>query len=186
MKRLVVLFIGMALEVAASLPASPASALPPCSGCVADFALYDPDQEDDGVWEEDVLALETFLDAHGFTHQRVDAGGLRRGVLGSGANRRFRALVEPGGWAYTRDAALGSRGVTNLRHFVRGGGGYVGFCAGAWAAVGTARWDAWASGWYAATYYRLRLFDGAGWGPFGWMPGRRPTSSRSPSTPRIR
>ena len=141
-----------------------------CPHCVADFALYDPSYEDDGVWEEDVTALESIFRAYGFTWRKVDAAALARGALGSGKNRRFRALVEPGGWAYTRDTSLGAAGVAKVRLFIASGGAYVGFCAGAWAAVATARWDYYGYGWYQSYPYNLRLLDGAGVGPFGWMP----------------
>ena len=147
-----------------------AAAADPCPHCVADFALYDPSYEDDGVWEEDVTALESIFRAYGFTWRKVDAAALARGALGSGKNRRFRALVEPGGWAYTRDASLGAAGVAKVRSFISSGGAYVGFCAGAWAAVSTARWDYYGYGWYQSYPYNLRLFDGSGNGPFGWMP----------------
>ena len=163
------------LAVAAVTPA--AAAPPPCPSCVADFALYDPASEDDGVWEEDVTALESIFTAYGFTWRKVDAAALARGVLGSGKNRRFRALVEPGGWAYTRDSSLGAAGVAKVRSFINSGGGYVGFCAGAYAAVSTVRWDYWGYGWFQSYPYNLRLFDGAGVGPFGWMPWRNGTNA---------
>src|ERR1044072_2553771 len=146
-----------------------------CPACIADFALYDPATEDDGVWEEDVTALESIFSAYGFTWRKVDAAAIARGVLGSCNKRRFRALVEPGGWAYTRDASLGFAGVSKLRSFIGSGGAYVGFCAGAWAAVSTARWDYNGYGWYQSYPYNLRLFDGAGAGPFGWTPWRNGT-----------
>jgi glutamine amidotransferase-like uncharacterized protein len=154
--------------ITASEPA--AAAADTCPKCVADFALYDPAYEDDGVWEEDVTALESIFRAYGFTWRKVDAAALARGALGSGKNRRFRALVEPGGWAYTRDTSLGVAGVAKVRSFIASGGAYVGFCAGAWAAVSTARWDYYGYGWYQSYPYNLRLFDGSGVGPFGWTP----------------
>src|SRR5262245_38440495 len=81
-------------------------AAPSCPSCVADFALYDPGTSDDGVWDEDVVALESIFRAYGFTWRKVNASDLANGALGSGKSRKFRALVEPGGWAYTRDATL--------------------------------------------------------------------------------
>jgi len=143
-----------------------------CPRCVADFALYDPAYEDDGVWEEDVTALESIFTAYGFTWQKVDAAALARGVLGSGGKRRFRALIGPGGWSYARDASLGAAGVSKVRAFVNSGGAYVGFCAGAYAAASTVRWDYYGYGWFQSWTYNLRLFDGSGVGPFGWTPWR--------------
>jgi glutamine amidotransferase-like uncharacterized protein len=150
---------------------------PACPSCVADFALYDPAREDDGVWEDDVTALVALFDAYGFTYRKVDATSIARGALGSGSRRRFRALVEPGGWAYVRDASLGTSGVARLRAFVAAGGGYVGFCAGAWAAVSLVRWDHYGIGWYQPYAYNLRLFDGSGFGPLGWVPWHEGTNA---------
>ncbi|HEV8629520.1 MAG TPA: BPL-N domain-containing protein [Thermoanaerobaculia bacterium] len=164
--------------VAGVMPAAPAPAAPvPCRACVADFAIYDPVREEDGVWEEDVTALETILDAYGFTHRRVDAPGIAGGALGSGAGRRFRALLEPGGWAYTRNVALGATGAARLRSFVQSGGGYVGFCAGAYAAAALVRFDLQGAGYYQSIPYSLQLFPGAAAGPFGWMPWRDGTNA---------
>ena len=149
-----------------------------CPSCVADFALYDPAAEDDGVWEDDVTALESLFTAYGFTWQRVDAPAIARGALGSGKTRRFRALIEPGGWAYTRDASLGPAGAARVRAFVSGGGNYVGLCAGAWAAVSTVRWDHYGTGWFSGYSYNLALFNGSGWGPLGWVPWLDGTNAR--------
>lgn len=154
-----------------------AAARDACPACIADVALYDPAYEEDGVWEDDVTALVAMFDAYGFTYRKVDAAALARGVLGSGKGRRFRALIEPGGWAYTRDASLGPSGVARVRAFLAGGGSYVGFCAGAYAAVATVRWDHYGTGWYQSYFYNLRLFDGSGWGPFAWMPWREGTNA---------
>jgi glutamine amidotransferase-like uncharacterized protein len=174
---------GLALAIGIAILAAPCVALADkpapgsCPACVADFALYDPGTADDGVWEEDVTALESIFTAYGFTWRKVDAPAIARGALGSGKGRRFRALVEPGGSAYTRDASLGAAGVARLRSFVSSGGAYVGFCAGAWAAVSTARWDYYGNGWFQSYPYNLRLFAGAGVGPLGWIPWRDGTNA---------
>jgi glutamine amidotransferase-like uncharacterized protein len=141
-----------------------------CPRCVADFAIYDPAYEGDGVWEDDVTALTALMDASGFTWRRVDANDILAGRLGSSRNRRFRALVEPGGWAWWRNVALGTSGAARVRAFVRGGGGYLGFCAGAYDAVATVSFDLYDTGYYQSYAYELALFDGAGQGPFGWVP----------------
>jgi glutamine amidotransferase-like uncharacterized protein len=164
---------GVWLLAAFGMPAASLAATAPrdgCPSCVADFALYDPGTADDGVWDEDVVALQSIFNAYGFTWRKVDAAAIARGALGSGKGRRFRAIVEPGGWAYTRDASLGFAGVSRLRSFVSSGGAYVGFCAGAWAAVSLARWDYYGNGWFQSYPYNLRLFNGAGVGPLGWIP----------------
>jgi glutamine amidotransferase-like uncharacterized protein len=168
----------MRAPAAGATSVAPARPAPSCPSCIADFALYDPTSEDDGVWEDDVTALEALFTAYGFTWQRVDASAIAHGALGSGTKRRFRALVEPGGWAYTRDASLGVSGVARLRSFVSSGGAYVGFCAGAWAAVATVRWDHYGTGWFQPYSYNLALFAGNGWGPLGWVPWRDGTNAR--------
>jgi glutamine amidotransferase-like uncharacterized protein len=158
-------------RTAAAADAAPDKAAPSCRSCVADFALYDPGTADDGVWDEDVTALESIFRAYGFTWRKVNATDLANGALGSGKSRRFRALVEPGGWAYTRDATLAwLGGVSRVRSFLTSGGGYVGFCAGALAAVSVVRWDDSGSGYFYSYPYNLGIFNGTGTGPFGWMP----------------
>jgi glutamine amidotransferase-like uncharacterized protein len=143
-----------------------------CPRCVADIAIFDPSYEDDGVWEEDVIAIEALVEASGLTWKRVDANDVRSGKLGSGNRRRFRALVGPGGWAWARNVALGTTGAQKIRSFLEAGGGYVGFCAGAYAAVATVSFDLYGFGWYDRYDYQLDLLGGTGQGPFGWMPWR--------------
>ena len=141
-----------------------------CGRCVADFAIYDPEYEDDGVWEDGVRALEAALAAQGWSFRHVDAAAIRGGELGAGRKRRFRALISPGGFAYYRDATLEGAGSERIRAFVASGGGYVGLCAGAWAAVGRVRWDSWGLGHYESYRYHLDLVPGEAWGPLSWVP----------------
>lgn len=56
----------------------------------------------------------------------VSAAEVRDNCLG-----RYRALFVPGGWASNKLKALGPDGAEAIRHFVRQGGGYAGFCGGA-------------------------------------------------------
>ena len=44
----------------------------------------------------------------------------------------FTVLCVPGGFANNTDSALGDKGYAIIQQFVRGGGGYVGICAGAY------------------------------------------------------
>jgi glutamine amidotransferase-like uncharacterized protein len=155
-----------------------------CSACVADFALYDPNRPDDGVWDDEVTALEAAFDAYGFTHRSMGAGTINDGgLLTRDGNRRYRALIAPGGYAFQRKQAVNSDGDAHIRKFVRRGGNYVGFCAGAYWATGQIDWAERATGgggtynrsgdrWtdYAPYAYDLGLFDATAMGPFGWVP----------------
>lgn len=156
--------------------AGDATAAKSCPSCVADFALYDPSYEDDGVWEEEITALKAMMDAYDWSYQIVDPSDLNSKILGSGDSRRFRALIAPGGYAYYRVIAVNPEGDAAIRGFVRSGGGYVGFCAGAYWAVDTVRWSQTGNG--TIDYpYDLHLFRGVGQGPFGWMPWMNGTNA---------
>ena len=153
-----------------------------CDSCIADFAIYDPPVEDDGVWEEEVIAVKAMLDAFGFTYQIVTARDINSGFLGTGETRKFRALIQPGGWAYTRITAMTPQGERSLQDFVRSGGNYIGFCAGAYATADRLVFAEQASGNKGtynrssdyqdySSFYTLDLFsNGIIKGPFGWVP----------------
>jgi len=53
-----------------------------CPACVADFALYDPGYEDDGVWEEEVTALEAMFETYGWSYGAIGPQDLNVGTLG--------------------------------------------------------------------------------------------------------
>jgi glutamine amidotransferase-like uncharacterized protein len=93
-----------------------------------DFALFTNDKS---VWKEEVTALKQYLDMMGWTYREITPDDLKRGVLGSGATKSFRALIMPGGLVGATSSAMGEIGNRNIRSFVESGGGYVGFCAGA-------------------------------------------------------
>ncbi len=146
---------------------------------VADFALYDPSYENDGVWEEEVKALKALFATYNWTYQVIDHVDINTGILGSGSNRKYKALIAPGGYAYFRELAVTPTGEDNIRNFVNSGGNYVGFCAGAFWAADTLSWAEIATGNggeynqagdYADYDYNLNLFDGVAKGPFGWEP----------------
>ncbi len=150
-----------------------------CPSCVADFAIYDTAYEDDGVWDEEVTAIKALLTRYGWTYQTVEPARINAGYLGTGASRRFRALIEPGGWAYSRSVVVTPVGEQRIREFVASGGGYVGLCAGAYYATAVVRWAQTASGGSgsyttAADYtdypYSLGLLSGIAQGPLGWAP----------------
>ncbi len=50
----------------------------------------------------------------------------------SGELRGYDAVVVPGGYMHQYQSALGEKGATSIREFVRGGGVYLGVCAGAY------------------------------------------------------
>ena len=54
---------------------------------------------------------------------------------------QFDVLVMPGGSASEQSKALGEKGLSAIKKFVKEGGGYVGICAGAYLATGTYTWS---------------------------------------------
>ena len=66
--------------------------------------------------------LGNALRANGFTFDTVSTEELRQGRLAE-----FDVAVFPGGFGYFPDAELGER----IKDFIRGGGGFLGVCAGA-------------------------------------------------------
>ena len=135
-----------------------------------DFAIYDPSYEDDGVWEEEVIALKKLCQTYGWSYKIIDHKDLDSGILGSGDGKKFRGVIAPGGYAYFRSAAITTRGNQNIRKFVESGGGFVGFCAGAYWASETVRWDEYSDGKYVDYPYYLKLYEGIAKGPLPWMP----------------
>lgn len=107
-------------------------------------------------WDESYLwgliCYRTFSEL-GLDFELLQAHEIAAGKLSEG----FDALFVPGGWARDKMAALGDRGGEAIREFVRGGGGYLGFCGGAGLA--------------------LSHESGLGLAPFG----RLPTCERLPS-----
>lgn len=64
-------------------------------------------------------------------YQRVSASDIRNGLL-----KYYDTLIMPGGSASAEARGLGSEGLVAIRDFVRDGGGYIGFCAGTYLAMG--------------------------------------------------
>ena len=58
-----------------------------------------------------------------------------------GELEKHDVLVVPGGKASIQGSALGGEGRSAIRSFVRGGGGYVGVCAGAYLATVNHEWS---------------------------------------------
>lgn len=168
-----------ALRPAASAAPLPGPA-PENPSPVADFAIYDPLYEDDGVWEEEVTALRTLLDAFGWSYLLLDETTLD--ATAAAGQLPVLALIAPGGWAAARNRALPAAADRAIRSFVATGGNYVGFCAGAYSAsdsVSFARyaWRGYVRPWLYLDYgdaegYDLNLWPGTARGPFGWAPWR--------------
>jgi len=146
---------------------------------VADFALYDPSYENDGVWEEEVTALKAMFFTYGWTYKVIDHISIHSGELGSGNTKNYKALIMPGGWALNREIAITSIGEDNIRSFISSGGNYIGFCAGSFYGANITDWAQTANGEngnyniesdYLEYDYSLNLFDGFAKGPFGWTP----------------
>ncbi len=146
---------------------------------VADFALYDPNYENDGVWEEEVVALQAMFYTYGWSYKIIDHLDIHNGELGRGSDKNYKALIMPGGWALNREIVITSTGEDNIRNFINSGGNYVGFCAGSFYAANITDWAQTASGEngnyniesdYQEYDYNLNLFDGFAKGPFGWTP----------------
>jgi len=96
-------------------------------------ALYDAG----GVGTKGPPALEADLaKMDGVVVRRVGVAELRAGAL-----RQFDVLIVPGGSGSKQAAALGTDGCSAIVDFVRAGGGYMGFCAGAYLASNNYSWS---------------------------------------------
>jgi len=80
-----------------------------------------------------VDVLEQFEDVE---FERLSAAEIREGKL-----HGFDVLVHPGGSASRQASTLGEEGRERVRAFVEQGGGYVGFCAGAYLASADYGWS---------------------------------------------
>jgi len=112
-----------------------------------------------GIWAEGLTGLRDALSAAGFATTEVSARGIQGGVLAD-----HDLLVMGGGYAYDQWQDLGDAGITAIRDFVLGGGGYLGICAGTYLAADDVVW-------LGEPYpYPLNLFDGVADGPVDGLP----------------
>ncbi len=189
---LILLTTCLLAATASAIPGRAIAAVPDCPACVADFAIYDAVYEDDGVWEEEVTALTSLLDAYGWTYQLVTPAQINAGILGTTAETRtFLGLIAPGGWASIRKGDVTAAGDDAIRAFVKAGGSYVGFCAGAYWAAKQVTFASTATGGsgsynkssdYKTWDYDLKLLKGTAKGPFGWEPwdaGQNPSFQKA-------
>lgn len=137
------------------------------------FAIYDPETGKDGVWTAEVKALSSVILKMGYSVQLIGDEDLEDKTY------PFKVLIQPGGYATPRVKSIGPEGLGKVKAFVQKGGGYLGFCAGAYMA--TNAWD------FAEHFSRqgnrygdpedyeesdmktiAPLFVGWAVGPFGW------------------
>jgi len=116
-----------------------------------DICIY----ADWGGYEAGVEAASLAFTAAGLTVMPVMAEDINDGSFA----KKARAIYMPGGWAehYTRD--ITDEGARHLEHFIAGGGGYIGTCAGSYYA---AKQIVWAD---VAWPYDIDLFPGTPEGP---------------------
>ncbi|MBI4653857.1 MAG: hypothetical protein HY752_02535 [Nitrospirae bacterium] len=56
---------------------------------------------------------------------------IRSADIKNGQLKNYKMLFTPGGWASNKLKALGKKGITEIKRFVRDGGDYLGLCGGA-------------------------------------------------------
>lgn len=106
-----------------------------------------------GSWDVDLEALRNFLDEYGINYIEIGQGEISSANL----NELCDILVLVGGFSAQYLHHIENH--ANIRSFVEQGGCFVGFCAGAYYACSTMRWE-------GRTYdYPLQLFGGEGAGP---------------------
>ncbi len=77
--------------------------------------------------------IETF---QGYEVELISAADIRDGKL-----KNFQILIQPGGSGSGQAKDLGADGRDRVKAFVKGGGGYVGICAGAYLASRSYDWS---------------------------------------------
>lgn len=91
--------------------------------------------EDEGTDKHCVAGYERAVGEYlSVIYERVSANDIREGILSN-----YDVLIVPGGSASVQANTLEDKGLITIRDFVRQGGGYVGFCAGAYLAMGYSR-----------------------------------------------
>lgn len=88
-----------------------------------------------GTWNESVRALQKMFAWMNYTFELVEAEEINGGGLCS-----FSVLCVPGGDMYQYSLDISDAGRENVRRFVRGGGGYMGVCGGAYFASERVVW----------------------------------------------
>lgn len=81
------------------------------------------------LWDESFLwGLMAYkaMKTNGLSFKLIRAEDIKKGCL-----KNYAMLFVPGGWASNKLKALGDKGTTEIKKFVRNGGNYLGFCGGA-------------------------------------------------------
>lgn len=120
----------------------------------ADVALY----VGPGAGPAAIEAASSAVDAAGLTQRPLSAAALRQGAI------EAKVVLVPGGWSPSMRLILGDEGQLALRAHVRGGGGYVGICAGAWLVCQRVVWEE------ATSHYPRSLLDLEAHGPLADVP----------------
>ena len=94
-------------------------------------AVYD----DEGAWNESVVALTRLLTWMNYTVETVDSA-----TINSGALDGFSLLSVPGGDMHQYSQSISSAGKRSVRSFVEDGGGYLGDCGGTYFSLDTVVW----------------------------------------------
>lgn len=135
-----------------------------------DFAIYDDRPLTEGtVWSPSLTSLQALLDRFGYTHETLSPLTINESSTWTG---RYRALIVPGGWAGGYNFYTNATGYSRIRSFVFSGGGYLGFCAGAFFASDRVEWQPEPDQPVEFYDYPLNLFPGVAFGTvddlIGW------------------
>ena len=98
--------------------------------------------------------IQSFLTARGLPWDPLPPEAVTATRLASAS-----ALYVPGGWAWPYVQMIAPEGKRAIRDFVRGGGSYIGVCAGSYFAADVIRWQD------RIVEYDLDLFAGTASGP---------------------
>jgi len=125
-------------------------AYPAMSAEKGKVAIY----EGKGTWDESTDATRKLIDSLGRQAETVSADTIKKQGLSG-----YAAFVVPGGWAPNYNESLGTEGINAIRDYVRSGGVYIGYCAGAYFASGKVTWEG------TSYVYPLGLMQGTASGP---------------------
>src|SRR5262249_45520569 len=87
---------------------------------------------DSGAWWGGKQHMKRFLRNYKRSYRTVTAKDIKAGILDPSV---YSVLMMPGGKSWKYLASLGDEGAEKIRAFVGAGGGYIGFCAGAYYAT---------------------------------------------------
>lgn len=120
--------------------------------------------DDEGVGPECLRhtkrLFESFLDPQNYTITTIDAANVTRGAW----VRDAVLFVMPGGADTPYAKKLNGKGNDVIKQFVRGGGRYLGFCAGAYYASAEVEFDV-GGPLQVIGPRELKFFNGTAWGP---------------------